>query len=117
VQLSDAERERLFELLKAHAVAGRLSVEELERRVEIVAASQTSQAAAAALDGLPAQPPAPIPPGPPPRAWGRRGHGEDARPQPGWEPTNERFRDPRSGRIMRVWVDGAGGRHYVPDGG
>ncbi|MDQ6834624.1 MAG: hypothetical protein M3016_00370 [Actinomycetota bacterium] len=29
--------------------------------------------------------------------------------------TVERFRDPRSGRVMRVWEDAAGTRHYVPD--
>jgi hypothetical protein len=31
-------------------------------------------------------------------------------------PTSERFRDPSSGTIMRVWVDPADdSRHYVPD--
>ncbi len=32
-----------------------------------------------------------------------------------WQPTAERFRDPRSGEVMRVWQDSAGGRHYVPE--
>ena len=27
----------------------------------------------------------------------------------------ERFRDPRTNRVMRVWVDAAGARHYVAD--
>jgi len=27
----------------------------------------------------------------------------------------QRFRDPRTKRVMRVWVDADGGRHYVPD--
>ena len=46
----------------------------------------------------------------------RRGHAEAAQPRPGWERTAERFRDPASGTIMRVWVDPAdGSRHYVPD--
>lgn len=31
-------------------------------------------------------------------------------------PTGERFRDPSSGKITRVWVDPAdGSRHYVPE--
>ncbi len=32
-----------------------------------------------------------------------------------WTPTEERFRDPRSGQIMRVWTDANGGRHYLRD--
>jgi len=33
-------------------------------------------------------------------------------------PTAERFRDPSSGVIMRVWLDPSGeSRHYVPDDG
>jgi hypothetical protein len=37
------------------------------------------------------------------------------RPRPGWRPTAERFRDPKTRRVMRVWEDGAGVRHYVAD--
>ena len=29
----------------------------------------------------------------------------------------ERFRDPSTNAVMRVWVDPAGGRHYVADEG
>ncbi len=46
--------------------------------------------------------------------WGR-GHGESDRPGSDWTPTSERFRDPKSGKVMRVWVDPSGGRHYVVD--
>ncbi|MGA9858292.1 MAG: hypothetical protein WBQ18_10555, partial [Solirubrobacteraceae bacterium] len=46
--------------------------------------------------------------------WGR-GHGDADAPQPDWRATDERFRDPRSGRVMRVWEDAGGGRHYVAD--
>jgi hypothetical protein len=46
--------------------------------------------------------------------WGR-GHGDADAPAPDWQPTNERFRDPRTNKVMRVWVDSAGGRHYVAD--
>ena len=110
--LSDADRELLFERLKRHAAAGRLDVAELERRVAAVAGAETREAAAAVMADLPplheqaAQAPRP--------RWGR-GHGEADRPAPDWEPTNERFRDPRTNRVMRVWVDTGGGRHYVAD--
>jgi len=46
--------------------------------------------------------------------WGR-GHGDADAPQAGWRPTNERFRDPSTNRVMRVWEDAGGARHYVPD--
>jgi hypothetical protein len=44
-----------------------------------------------------------------------RRHGEASRPDPGWTPTDEVFKDPSTNRIMRVWVDTAGNRHYVPN--
>ena len=44
-----------------------------------------------------------------------RRHGESEGPQPGWTPTDEVFQDPGTNRTMRVWVDGAAGRHYVPE--
>ena len=44
-----------------------------------------------------------------------RRHGESAAPEPGWTPTDEVFKDPGTDRMMRVWVDGQGDRHYVPD--
>jgi hypothetical protein len=111
VRLSDADREALFETLSAHAAAGRLDVDELERRVAVVASAITREDAGPALDGLPPLPGAASAA----PARGRRGHAEAARPAPDWQPTNERFRDPRSQRIMRVWVDGAGARHYVAE--
>jgi hypothetical protein len=42
-------------------------------------------------------------------------HGESADAHPSWSATDERFRDPSTGRLMRVWVDTAGARHYVPE--
>jgi hypothetical protein len=112
--LGDADREALYETLKRHAAVGRLDTAELERRVALVAEAQTREAAAAALAGLP--------PLAPPRArerrprWGR-GHGEVDQPGPDWQPTGERFRDPRTQVVLRVWVDPAGERHYVADEG
>ncbi len=44
-----------------------------------------------------------------------RRHGESDRPQSGWRRTDEAFHDPSTGRIMRVWLDDAGERHYVPE--
>lgn len=100
-------------------MAGSLDVPELERRVALVAAAQTREAAAVAFADLPplapGPPPSPLPPGPPLRPRWRRGHGDAERPGPDWRPTAERFRDPRTARVMRVWEDPAGGRHYVPD--
>jgi hypothetical protein len=115
VLLSDRERELLFETLTEHAAAGRLGVSELERRVAAIAAAGTREEAAAVLADLP-----PITsrgaPGTQTRRprWGR-GHGEADAPAPDWQPTRERFRDPKTGKIMRVWVDTEGGRHYVAD--
>ena len=44
-----------------------------------------------------------------------RRHGESPAPEPGWVPTDEVFRDPASNRLMRVWADDAGERHYLPE--
>ncbi len=112
--LSDADREPFYEALKRHAAEGRIDVAELERRVTLVALADTHEGAAEALAGLP--PLAPSIPAAPSRRprWGR-GHGEAERPQPDWHPTGERFRDPRTQAVLRVWVDAAGARHYVAE--
>jgi DNA-binding SARP family transcriptional activator len=57
-----------------------------------------------------------------PGAWHRvrrRGrHGQTRKPEPDWVPTAERFRDPPTGVIMRVWIDPSDeSRHYIPDDG
>jgi DUF1707 SHOCT-like domain len=117
VRLSDADRERLYAQLSRHAAEGRLEVDELERRVALIAAAVTREEAAAAMADLP---PVSIPESRATggatreRRWGR-GHGHADQPDADWQPTEERFRDPRSNRIMRVWVDSLGGRHYVPE--
>ena len=47
---------------------------------------------------------------------GLKRHGEHPIAQPNWQSTDERFRDPSTGRVMRVWIDpGTGSRHYVPE--
>jgi DUF1707 SHOCT-like domain len=112
VRLSDADREQLFETLKRHAAAGRLDLPELERRVAVVAAAQTREDAGAVMADLPPLAQAASTERRPHRG---KGHGDADRPAPDWQPTNERFRDPRTKRVMRVWVDTGGGRHYVAD--
>jgi hypothetical protein len=113
MQLGDADREQLYERLSRHAAQGNLDLKELERRVERVAAAGTREEAAAVLADLPALAGDAPPTAARPR-WGR-GHGDADAPDPSWRPTNERFRDPRTNRIMRVWEDAAGARHYVAD--
>lgn len=116
--LADADRERLFEQLSRHAAAGRIGIEELERRVAAVAAASTLQEAAAVMADLPAVAVEPGDRAPRRRGWGRgHGHGASEQPLPEWRPTSERFRDPGTNAVMRVWVDGDGGRHYVVDDG
>ena len=113
MRLGDRDRELLFEALKQHAAAGRLDVAELERRVERLSEAQTTEQAAAVLADLPPLGARGDADRRRPR-WGK-GHGESETPAPDWHPTGERFRDPRTSRVMRVWVDTAGGRHYVVD--
>ena len=114
--LGEPGRERLVGLLREHYAAGQLDLDDLRRRVGIVLGATYADEAAAALAGLPPS----LAAGQPGADRGRRGHrGRHAQvdqPGPGWVPTPERFRDPSSGTVMRVWTDPAdGSRHYVPD--
>jgi hypothetical protein len=80
----------------------------------VLTASYAEQAAEALAD----LPPAGVPdtPGAGRRGGSRGRHAEARKPEPGWIPTAERFRDPSSGVIMRVWLDPSDeSRHYVPD--
>ena len=81
----------------------------------LVAAAPTQEEAAAALADLP-----PLPADAPSAARPAvpAGAAATATPMlrsPDWRPTAERFRDPRTRRVMRVWEDAGGGRHYVAD--
>jgi len=110
VRLSDEDREQIADVLARHAAAGRLTVEELEDRVEALYRARSSGEAAALTADLP---PLPVDRG---RGVRGRGHADASSPGAGWLATRERFRDPGTQRIMRVWVDPASGeRHYVPD--
>jgi hypothetical protein len=45
-----------------------------------------------------------------------RRHGESEKPNADWRRTDEVFNDPSTNRVMRVWLDTKGERHYVPEG-
>ncbi len=119
--LADADREHLLRLLREHYAQGHLDLDEMSRRVGVVLASTYSDEAAAAVTDLPllATPPA----GEPSSARAGRGrlgqrrrHAQRMQPAAGWVPTPERFRDPSTRVIMRVWIDPADlSRHYVPE--
>jgi hypothetical protein len=123
VPLTEADQQHFAEILSRHHAADSLTLAELEERLEALYAATTREQAAQVVADLP-----PLPPGAGlsggrrgvaprrERPWWRRGHGEPAKAGPGWVPTNERFRDPSTNRIMRVWVDPAdGARHYLPE--
>jgi hypothetical protein len=43
-------------------------------------------------------------------------YGETHHLQSHWQRTDEVFKDPSTGRLMRVWLDPSdGSRHYLPD--
>lgn len=112
----DADRERLIARLREHYARGELELDELDRRVGAVLAATYVDEAAAAVAGLPQiAGPAVAGPGSAKRR-SRRGHAQAASPGPGWVPTDERFRDPTTRAVMRVWVDPDDqSRHYVPE--
>jgi DUF1707 SHOCT-like domain len=116
--VSDVDRERLVALLREHYAAGLFGLDELDRRVGTVLGAQFLDEAAAAVADLPAAPPRTAAAGSaaPRRPRRRRGHAHADQPAAGWVPTSERFRDPSTSMIMRVWVDPADqSRHYVPE--
>ncbi len=109
---SEADRERIIALLREHYAQGRLDGAELDRRVGVVLAAEFTDEAAGAVADLPAL----VPAGRPSRRPRRRSHAQAAQPSPGWVPTGERFRDPASRVVVRVWIDPADqSRHYVPE--
>ena len=111
---SDADRERLVALLREHYAVGLFGLDERDRRVGVVLSAQYLDEAAAAVADLPAT--AGTGTATPRRARRRRGHAHADQPAAGWIPTNERFRDPSTSTVMRVWVDPSDqSRHYVPE--
>ena len=117
---SDADRERLVALLREHYAVGLFGLDELDRRVGVVLSAQYLDETAAAVSDLPGITGTGTAASPgtaaPRRARRRRGHAHADQPAAGWIPTNERFRDPSTSTVMRVWVDPADqSRHYVPE--
>ena len=116
---SDADRERLVALLREHYAVGLFGLDELDRRIGTVLSAQFLDEAAAAVADLPGTSgPGTTGPGTtaPRRARRRRGHAHADQPAAGWVPTSERFRDPSTSTVMRVWIDPADqSRHYVPE--
>jgi Domain of unknown function (DUF1707) len=121
--VSDADRERLLVLLREHYARGQLELDEMSRRVGVVLASTYSDEAAAAVTDLPllggtAAGDAPPAPAGRARPGQRRRHAQRLQPAAAWVPTPERFRDPSTRAITRVWIDPADlSRHYVPESG
>ncbi len=117
---AEADRERLVALLREHYAVGLFGLDELDRRVGMVLSAQYLDEAAAAVTDLPqvtatgsAAPPGTAAPR---SARKRRGHAHADRPAAGWIPTEERFRDPATRAVIRVWVDPADqSRHYIPE--
>jgi hypothetical protein len=116
--LSEAGRVRLLSLLREHYARGLLDLDEMSRRVGVVLAAAYADEAAAAVTDLPRLDAA----GPAAarasrgRPGQRRRHAQRAEPDAAWVPTPERFRDPSTSAIIRVWIDPADlSRHYVPE--
>ena len=81
----------------------------------VLSATYLDQTAAATADLPPLT--GPGTPGPRP-VKRRRGHAQAAVPAAGWLPTEERFVDPTTRAVMRVWIDPVDqSRHYVPESG
>ena len=111
---AEADRERLVALLREHYATGLFGLDELDRRVGIVLSARYLDEVAAAVTDLPGAPARDTPVARPTRRG--RGHAHADRPAAGWIPTDERFRDPTTRAVMRVWIDPADhSRHYVPE--
>ena len=111
---TEADRERLVVLLREHYALGQLDLDELDRRVDAVLSAQYMDEAAQAVADLPQLTGQATAGGRPVKQ--RRGHAQAAKPAAGWIPTQERFRDPTTRAVMRVWIDPADqSRHYIPE--
>ncbi len=100
--------------LGRHYMAGHLEADELDERLgRLYAAPESAAVLLDDLPGLEAAAPAPVASR---KGWWRRRHGESEAAHPGWLPTTERFLDPTTDRLMRVWLDPeTRTRHYVPE--
>ena len=109
-RVNDHDREAIVELLRRHLLDERLTREELAERVGAAYAADDHAALDALVHDLPL-----LASGAPARGHSGR-HGEVHLPERGWRPTAERFRDPTTNRLMRVWLDVTNGqRHYIAE--
>lgn len=100
--------------LGRHYVAGHLEADELDARLDRVYSAP--ELARTVVEDLPALEPAAPAPVASSKGWWRRRHGESDGPKPDWVPTAERFLDPTTDRLMRVWRDPVTRtRHYVAE--
>jgi|SRR5215218_5417744 len=67
LRCSDADRERVAELLRGHAAVGRLTVDELDERVAAALAARTQGDLSVLLSDLPSGPPSRTPAAKPPK--------------------------------------------------
>jgi hypothetical protein len=106
------ELERLAAALRRHVGAGRLDLEQFDVRIARLYAASTRAEAHGVIDDLPLLD---APPTGPAARRSRRRYGEGGETEQHWVATGEVFRDPSSGRVMRVWIDPTdGSRHYRP---
>src|SRR4051812_42326260 len=112
LRLTDDDKAALIKVLRGFVGDGRLNLEEFEHRVAVVYdANLWSE-----IDDAFVELPVPVPPPAPATSSRRRRHGEAPKAQAHWRPTGEVFRDPTTGRVMRVWVDPSdGSRRYVAE--
>jgi hypothetical protein len=109
--VSEPEQAELVQALHRHLADGRLDIEQFDVRVACVYGARTRAQARRALDDLP------LLGVPSTDRRSRRRHGESSQVQPHWVATEELFRDPATGRVMRVWIDPTNGaRHYAEEG-
>lgn len=109
--VADREREELAAALRRHVAEGRLDLEQFDARIRTLYAADSRAQARSALADLP------LLDAPARRRRGRRRHGEGGAVQPHWVATDEVFRDPTSGVVMRVWVDPTDGRRHYAEAG
>jgi hypothetical protein len=116
--LSEADRDHVVALLREHFAVNHFGVDEFSRRVETVLSAPTADAVTTAVADLPPLE-QPVDTKARRSRWRRlvgARHAQTDAALAGWLPTSERFRDPSSGKLMRVWTDPAdASRHYVPE--
>lgn len=106
------DREAVALELGRHYVAEHIEADELDRRLTLLYDGADVEGALGDLPELPREHVPEVRRG----GWWRNRHGESLAAQAHWLPTTERFVDPTTQRVMRVWTDPASrARHYVAE--